>query len=613
MTNARALRWIAVGIVLVFAAPILLAAEGALKTGSRAPYVHRISLYDTDGEVISPKDDPIPPFSAVATCGKCHDYGAVGSGRHFNAADPDADPGRPAEPWILTDLKTGTQIPVSSRKWPGAYKPADVGLTPWTFVQTFGSHFPGGGLGDRFAEKAKDPKARWAISGKLEIGCMNCHSSDPRHDLPEWGKQIEEQNFKWIHIATTGIGTVRGSAKKLPDTFDPLLDADPAAATAGKGPTVAYDAARFDADERVLFQIPPKPPAERCIFCHFARPAEQEAEEMWKADQDVHLAAGLTCADCHRNGLNHQIERGIDEKSTLSCQGCHESGRLGAPALRHLGLPASHLEKLTCTACHSGARPTEQARNVRTARAHGLGVPSTHRRDDVPPFIVEPVLLKLGNGKIAPHRMIWPAFWAYMKGDALSIIPPDAVAQVAGDTLGGKQFKEEDWKPLTEEQVSKALEALAAKSGENGEPVYVAGGKIHKRTKDGKLTSSDHAAATPYAWPFAHDVRPAAQALGANYACTDCHAKEAGFFHGSVAAASPAQIGPPTAKPMYELQGYDSSDVKAWERTARYRNLWIVVGLVAVSVLGLVLGNAVVMSLGAILRGIFVRKPRRVG
>ncbi|NOZ23017.1 MAG: hypothetical protein GXP25_18240 [Planctomycetes bacterium] len=619
MTNAHSLRWIAAGVVLAFAGGISLAAEGALKTGSRVSYVHRISLYDADGEVIGPEDEPVLPFSVVGTCGKCHSYDAIGSGRHFNAADPKADPGRPGEPWILTDLKTGTQIPISSRKWPGAYRPADVGLTPWAFVQTFGSHFPGGGLGDRFAGKVKDPKARWKISGKLEIGCLNCHSADPRHDTPEWGKQIAEQNFKWIHVATSGIGTVRGAARKLPDTYDPLLDADPASATGAKGPKLSYDEKRFDADERVLFRIPRKPPAERCTFCHFAREGASGAKEMreptplWRTDPDVHLSAGLTCADCHRNGLDHRIGRGDDEKSTLSCRGCHESGRLGAPKLRHLGLPAAHLEKLTCTACHSGPKPGEQAGDVRTARAHGLGIPSAHRRDDVPPYIKGPVFLRLANGKIAPHRIMWPAFWAHRKGDALSIIPPDVVNQAAGDILGGKKFKETDWQPLTEDQVSKTLDALAAKAGDAGEPVYVAGGKLYKRTKDGKLAASDHKAAAPYAWPFAHDVRPAPQALGADRTCTDCHSKNSGFFHGLVLAASPARIGKAVVKQMYELQGQKLSDVKAWERSARYRNLWIVVGLVAAGVLGLVLGSAIVMSLGAILRGIFVRKPRRVG
>ena len=614
MTTPRA--WLCAMALL---APLsVLAGEGTLQTGSRTPYVHRVSLYDTEGEVISPEDEPLLVYSPSTTCGKCHSHDAIRSGWHFNAADPKVDAGRPGEPWILTDLKTGTQIPVSSRKWPGTYRLADVGLTPWRFVLTFGRQMPGGGLGDRFAEGVKDPKARWKISGKLEIGCLACHSDDPRHDQTEWGKQIAQQNFKWAPLAAQGLAIVRGSAKKLPDTFDPLIDADPAAGAGGKGPKVHYDTARFDADERVLFKIAWKPSADRCYFCHSSKKAGEERAV--SDDPDVHLAAGLTCADCHRNGLDHAITRGTESHdlgdgkktiSTLSCLGCHLIGRLGAPTPKHLGLPATHLEKLTCTACHSGPWPGGKPFSVRTSRAHGLGIASMHRRDDVPPFIVGPVFLPQPDGKIAPHRMMWPAFWARLKGDGLAVISPDAVAKAAGDVLGPKKLKEEDWKQLTEEQIGKTLEALSGNRGE-GEPVYICGGKLFRRGGDGKVVGARHATAKPYAWPLAHDVRPAGQSLGSG-GCTDCHDEKSGFFFAQVAPMSPAQIAGAASKAMYELQGRKLEDVQAWEFSARYRNVWIWIGVIAAAVLGLVFGNAIVMGLAAILRGIFVRKPRRVG
>jgi len=48
-----------------------------------------------------------------------------------------------------------------------------------------------------------------------------------------------------------------------------------------------------------------------------------------------------------------------------------------------------------------------------------------------------------------------------------------------------------------------------------------------------------HAAqtASPYLWPLAHDVRPAAQALGAG-GCTDCHAAGSAFLFGLVPTRS---------------------------------------------------------------------------
>ena len=227
------------------------------------------------------------------------------------------------------------------------------------------------------------------------------------------------------------------------------------------------------------------------------------------------------------------------------------------------------------------------------------------RREDVPPFIVEPVFVRGADGKIAPHRMIWPAFWGRMKGEAVSPVALDDAAQEA---LGTKGLKSEDWKPLTEEQIAKGLKALSAKK--DGEAVYVCGGKLHRLGADCKAAASDHPAAAPYSWPVGHDVRPAAQSLGSG-GCTDCHAPKAGFFYASVAPPSPARVGAP-ARRMYEYQGQNPDDLKAWNATARYRRVWIWINLAAAGVLACVFINFSVMGLGAIFRAIFMKKPHRV-
>ncbi len=45
-------------------------------------------------------------------------------------------------------------------------------------------------------------------------------------------------------------------------------------------------------------------------------------------NEDVHLNAGLKCVDCHRNGLDHNMTKGIaddnnDGSSAFTCEGCH--------------------------------------------------------------------------------------------------------------------------------------------------------------------------------------------------------------------------------------------------------------------------------------------------
>ena len=193
---------------------------------------------------------------------------------------------------------------------------------------------------------------------------------------------------------------------------------------------------RFDADDRVLFDATCRPPVDRCYFCHTVRQVGPGSPQRWEAENDVHLAAGMICTDCHRNDIEHMITRGFEASAAmLTCEGCHLGvgdsldptgalgGRYGAPRPQHRGLPPVHLDKLTCTACHSGPWPGPFPRRVQTALAHGLGLATKERRDDDLPHIVEPIFAAQSDGTIAPHRMIWPAFWGLLRDDAITPVP----------------------------------------------------------------------------------------------------------------------------------------------------------------------------------------------
>ena len=585
-------------------------------TDSRARHVHRIALLDAAGDPIRPGDEPARSYSPRATCGKCHDYAAISSGWHFNAANPDAAPGRHGQPWIFMDKRTCTELPISSRRWAGSYAPADIGLTPWKFVEAFGRHLPGGGRGEEHAEEPEDPKARWKISGKLEIDCLSCHSADARHDQSERARQVERQNLKWVPVAASGLAVVRGVAKSLPDNYDPAKPRKSA-------PSAHYSTNRFDANGAVFLDITRKPSPDRCYFCHTNRPVGEQSPKEWEEDTDVHLAAGLTCVDCHRHGLDHAISRGYEgevpqgatsSKTTLSCRGCHlgaesgaavpeaRGGRLGAPRPRHVGLPASHLEKLSCTACHSGPWPGKTPRRMQTARAHALGVETHHPRDEEPPHIVEPVFVRQGDGKIAPHRMMWPAFWGRVKDSKVSPLAPDVVVKNARSVFRGRRLsRPHTLGPLTAEQVAKALDALSALKEDEGEPVYVCGGNLFRLGSGGKLVGAEHPAAKPYSWPLAHDVRPAGQSLGLG-GCADCHAKDAGFFYSQVVAGSPSALEPRVVKPMYEFQGLEPSVIDVLARTLVFRPMVFVIGLAVAGVVALALVHYAFVGLAALSR-----------
>lgn len=593
-----------------------------LKTHSRSPYVHRITLYDAEGVAISPEDQAAKPYSPSATCGKCHPVGAVAGGWHFNELNPEADSGRPGEPWILVDPRTGTQIALSDRHWPGSWRPEDLGITPWEMIHRFGRHQPGGSYGTIAFGGEAAGGGRWPMSGPLEIDCMACHAATQEHDQAVRARMIEEENFKWIPSVALNLGVVRGSAKDLPDDYDPefaeFAAFDPNMASP---PNMEYDADVFDLNERVFFDIVRKPAAERCYFCHTTRPAGPQGDfeavdldaagpERWEHDGDVHLAAGLTCADCHRNGIDHHIVRGFEAETlggelrttALSCRECHYGseiadspvermgGRLGAPAADHKGMPLIHFEKLTCTACHSGPMPQMQAGRVQTSLAHGLGLSERGRSADMLPLIAAPVFMPEGGiegAPLAPHKILWPAYWGWMREGIVEPMHPDEALRAAGQVLKDRPDSHEAWQPLDEATIQLALEAMAGGAEEGAEPVYIANGNVY-HLKANELVRSLHPSAVPYAWPLAHDVRPGAQSLGAR-GCTDCHAPDTPFYFGTVIAEGPTTASMAAAMPMLDFEQVDPTLTTLWGLSFKWRPLLKIVGFVLIGVLSALL------------------------
>ena len=559
--------------------------------GSRAHAFHRIPLLITDPldeEIvikITPDEEPLLPFSTRRTCGGCHSYGIIGTGWHFNAVDPNVVPGRPGQPWILADARTGTQIPLSYRLWPGTYRPEQLGLTHRGFIKRFGRHTPGGGPGD-LESQDPDEIMREYISGKLEINCLSCHNAHPGQNqggMGGYAVQIARGNFRWAAAGACEFASVTGSAEDMPETYDPFMP-EPLADPKKVPPAVTYRRGAFDHNNEVLFDIVREVPDHRCYFCHSNLYLDKEDAEKWASDQDVHLKAGLTCVDCHRNGIDHKIIRGYESEdmvlrnplvATSSCEGCHlgdkyssapVAGRLGAPVPEHPGIPPVHFERLTCTACHSGPWPSQTTHLTKTSRAHRLGTLNVNKAEEVLPHVIAPVFAKQGGiiaayvgralilqgGKIAPHKLIWPAFWGTLKDRSVTPVDLGTVQQAVGKVFGQIELpRSGDWPSLTVEHITEALNSL--QKAIEGKAVYICGGKLYTLDDSGALKAQEnHSAAQPYLWPIAHNVRPAAQSLGVRY-CTDCHATDAPFFFGDVAIDSPiaAERGP--VKKMVEF------------------------------------------------------------
>lgn len=580
--------------------------------GSLGGFVHNIPLIDYEGKVITPDDETAFPFSMKGTCGSCHDYETIHKGWHFNAPDPNVKSGRKGQPWLFVDTGTATQIPLSYRAWPGVFKPNQIGLNPFDFTVMFGRQMPGGGPGE---VDINDPEkiARQMVSGKLETNCLACHYTAADYDQAEFAAQVSKQNFRWAATAACGFASVSGSAAKMPDTYDYLL---PGALqdVAAKQPKVIYNKNIFDEKYYVFFDIEKQIPSKKCYFCHSNKIVKDANSATWMSDEDVHLKAGMKCIDCHRNGLEHNITRNYECESkassnpmaaTLTCSECHlKSGRLGAPIATHKGISPQHFEKLTCTACHSGAWPENKAVNVKTSRAHGLGTFSARLSYDALPHIETPVFAKGDDGKIGVYNMVWPAFWAVIK-----TIPHNVVAQagvqvvneckiepvnqeivkaVVGKIISSKKTKGESWPELTKDDVKEILKSLSAEKDLGGQAAYICGGRVYQLDEKGELIGKEDAAAKPYLWPIAHNVRPAAQSLGAK-TCNDCHATKSPFFFGKVTIDTPFADEKAAAKNMTDFEQLDNFYMKIFAMSLMFKPYLrvelIIVGLILIAAL----------------------------
>ncbi len=682
--------WPVWGLALLFGSTQSgVAQENYKETRSRSMYTHIIPIYDANGTQIDPDDPNAPPYSPAHTCMKCHDYKEIAHGYHFNAADA-IENGRTGEPWILVDPQTGTQLPISYRDRPGTFKPSDIGLSRFRFVYQFGRHMPGGGVGenplmepkadegeavDEQADSADvelvpvvdEDEAIWALSGKLEIDCMLCHGMDSSYSHEKWIKEIDKQNFAWASTVAMGLGTVSGEVKSLPSGFNPAE----AKENGPQLPKVKYDKKKFKEDGSVFFDLRLTPENNSCYACHSTRIVGEDAPEKWMLEEDVHLKSGLTCVDCHRNGLDHHTVRGFEGEihpsgervDQLSCRGCHMDqahsdshhmghdefgGNLGAPKPLHKGLPTVHLEKLSCTACHSGPLPGEAAMSLQTAMAHNFGLASQTRTSEELPRIKAPVFMRDDNDVITPYRMMWPSFWGWLDGEEVTPIQPadaykvlrralrirkDFQSEVANITLTKDQRiealgEEAGAKPVSEltedeqatltayEEVKvvevfreKLVEALkgigdTAEDGSTAQPVFISSGKLYRldEAKEKVEVVTEHPAAAPVSWPFAHDVRPARKALGIGN-CYECHAADSPMFHGTVTAVGPAPDKEPITVSMHTLFFPDTLRMRVWEMFFKLRDAFKIAAFAATGFLSLILLMYLMSGLNRLLNG----------
>ena len=132
---------------------------------------------------------------------------------------------------------------------------------------------------------------------------------------------------------------------------------------------------------------------------------------------------------------------------------------------------------------------------MRTSRINRLGIHGRAQWMTEAPVVVEPIFMKDGDGRIAPHRMVWPAFWARKQGDDLVPIQAGAVMQMGGDILDPAMA------------VARILATLSRiKDGDGnpyGQPVFFNQGTLYQANVDGGLDRMTYGGTSPPVrrWP----------------------------------------------------------------------------------------------------------------
>ncbi|MEW6357886.1 MAG: cytochrome b/b6 domain-containing protein [Planctomycetota bacterium] len=557
----------------------------AATRGDQSRFVHRIQLLDHDGKPIAA--DSAAPYSPKKTCGHCHkQYDVINHGTHsqmfpgkgYDAQNP------PAHVWSVFDHATHIQAPVAigfyglrnEKAVQSGAKPV-IPLTTFDLAVQFGGFHPGGGRFETDAEGrgyeetlAGNPKlrseanpdyyeSRWDQSGALEIDCMVCHALKG-YDHAERAAQIAVMNFKWAPTVGMGLGTVKGNIVGAPRPEPGKPPASPVA--------VKYNPSLFDPEGKVHMDIGP-PPDRNCLFCHRRR-ATQDTGWQDSIEGDIHCTGGLHCVDCHPAGLNHVIPGPATVAqnpgyASLACEGCHTAGRLGAPSPLHRGLPDLHLKKIRCETCHSGPLPRlvparfEQPTDPLWSAIIGSTKPSG-------PTVWAPVFARDSQGKIGPFVRMIPEFFAEKTDAGLIPLMPKSIFRTYFRTAT-KGFKDDDGDGAPEINSDEEVQAILTALKKNN-PVFHYGGSAYSLNDKSELQVD--AGGAPIDRPFAHNVRFAAQSLGAS-GCTDCHRTDSPFFL-SIAPVRPiGKDGKPEGQTLLARCGRSEFDL--WLGAVRERLL----------------------------------------
>jgi len=445
-------------------------------------------------------------------------------------------------------------------------------------------------------------KARWSETGVIEADCLLCHQ--PEYNYKKRCAELENLNFRWAATSGAGFAMVTGAVGR------------------GEKPEVYYDKSKFDTDGNIIVHIVPEPRNENCLNCH-SKPGWKKRGSDFTSRNDVHLAAGFRCVDCHEAGSRtkderirgkevHQFGKGDDPSGSVRndlddtvrrCDDCHTSGYRNAPITRHEWFPPLHLEKFSCQACHIPARSVKsalvQASDVYNA-APRITPPGKHiwtfydqqmnfwnhygelnlfTAKDKPTDITRPTLIKY-KGKIYPANRVHSTFVGlekkgkkglhqlFMKDFYKMWMEHRSAPESNYPEL--KEINDDNGDGVLEINRPEEIDAIISASKKHlektGYPlegrkvVYVADSRVYYSSNEFRELPKHDYEATLYASVYKFSHDIyPARAALGAKGCRDCHSKESPFFFGTVLEKPFGEGGSPVWKTQSELLGYNGS------------------------------------------------------
>lgn len=411
-----------------------------------------------------------------------------------------------------------------------------------------------------------DGRSHFKASGTLEAECLMCHMGG--YSLEKRNAQVASRNYRWAATAGASLGEIRGKV------FSSDL---------GEGhwdfstrPSVAYNwkGRSFTGEGKLSGRlIRQKVSASSCLMCHGETQAFHTGT-LHRAQDDVHVKAGLSCTDCHGlaqevpgGRLSHRIGSkdlagGFQKTGLKTCITCHlgdgyalenrgSAGKAPNPTDIHaekLPNASFHLRLFACTACHATSQPARGAYLLDLSTGSAFWYTSDLRAIRISSQAAGPApepwkpwlaILDLKGMQglryvpVSLHTAQWFGF-----RDAQGRIRPVDLKAVAGayrlcSGITFVEVKDTAGKRLklptvaTAGDMGKMLSALDRSGGIKS--VFVSD-KVYE-LKAGKVVSSDLPFSNTLSLPVWHNVQPVAkkQTYGAK-GCTDCHGDKADFF-----------------------------------------------------------------------------------